>query len=134
MPQLAGLKVADIQPGMPMHGQVEGVFVVGVDRESAAFKNGLRAGDVVFGVGRARVRSVNQFTDVAARRSSRSASRSCAGTTGSNSSSAEGNRMALYMKKASTRGRDLPMTDADGRRACSSPPATACSTSWAGLK
>jgi len=63
VPQLAGLKVADIQPGMPMHGQVEGVFVAGVDRESAAFKNGLRAGDIVIGVGRARVRSVQQFTD-----------------------------------------------------------------------
>ena len=63
IPQLAGLKVADIQPGMPMHGQVEGVFVAGVDRESAAFRNGLRAGDIVIGVGRARVRSVKQFTD-----------------------------------------------------------------------
>ena len=63
VPQLAGLKVADIQPGMPMHGQVEGVFVAGVDRESAAFRNGLRAGDVIFGVGRARVRSVKQLTD-----------------------------------------------------------------------
>jgi serine protease Do/serine protease DegQ len=63
VPQLAGLKVADIQPGMPMHGQVEGVFVAGVERESAAFKNGLRAGDVIFGVGRARVRSVKQFAD-----------------------------------------------------------------------
>ncbi len=63
IPQLVGLKVADIQPGMPMHGQVEGVFVVGVDRESAAFRNGLRPGDIVIGVGRARVRSVKQFTD-----------------------------------------------------------------------
>jgi serine protease Do/serine protease DegQ len=63
VPQLAGLKVADIQPGMPMHGRVEGVFVAGVERESAAFKNGVRAGDVIFGVGRARVRSVRQFTD-----------------------------------------------------------------------
>ena len=64
VPQLAGLKVADIQPGMPMHGRVEGVFVAGVERDSAAFKNGLRAGDVIFGVGQARVRSVKQFTEV----------------------------------------------------------------------
>jgi serine protease Do/serine protease DegQ len=63
IPQLAGLKVADIQPGMPMHGQVEGVFVAGVERESAAFANGLRAGDVIIGVGRARVRTVKQFSD-----------------------------------------------------------------------
>ncbi|HTO48784.1 MAG TPA: Do family serine endopeptidase [Burkholderiales bacterium] len=63
VPQLAGLKVADIQSGMPMYGQVEGVFVVGVERESAAFKNGLHAGDVIFGVGRTRVRSVKQFNE-----------------------------------------------------------------------
>jgi serine protease Do/serine protease DegQ len=63
VPQLAGLKVADIQPGMPMYGQVEGVFAAGVERDSAAFKNGLRAGDVIFGVGRARVRSIKQFND-----------------------------------------------------------------------
>jgi Do/DeqQ family serine protease len=63
VPQLAGLKVADIQPGMPMHGRVEGVFVAGVERDSAGFKNGLRAGDVIFGVGQARVRSVKQFTE-----------------------------------------------------------------------
>jgi serine protease Do/serine protease DegQ len=63
VPQLAGLKIADIQPGMPMHGQVEGVFVAGVERDSAAFKNGLRPGDVIFGVGRARVRSIKQFSE-----------------------------------------------------------------------
>ena len=33
------------------------------DRDSAAFKNGLRAGDVIFGVGRARVRSIKQFNE-----------------------------------------------------------------------
>ena len=63
IPQLAGLKVADIQPGMPMHGRLEGIFVAGVDRDSAAFKNGLRAGDVIVGVGAARVGSVKQLTD-----------------------------------------------------------------------
>ena len=63
VPQLAGLKIADIQQGMPMYGQVEGVFVAGVERDSAAFKNGLRPGDVIFGVGRARVRSIKQFND-----------------------------------------------------------------------
>jgi serine protease Do/serine protease DegQ len=63
IPQLVGLKVADIQPGMPMHGRLEGVFVAGVDRDSAAFKNGLRAGDVIVGVGAARVGSVKQFTE-----------------------------------------------------------------------
>ena len=63
VPQLAGLKVAEVQPGMPMYGQVEGVVVTGVERDSAAAKNGLRAGDVILGVNNARVRSAKQFTE-----------------------------------------------------------------------
>jgi Do/DeqQ family serine protease len=63
VPQLAGLRVAEVQPGMPMYGQVEGVIVTGVDRESPAFKNGLRGGDVIFGVNNSRVRSIKQFTE-----------------------------------------------------------------------
>jgi len=63
VPQLAGLKVADLQPGMPAYGQLEGVFVTGSDRGSPAFKNGLRAGDVIYGVNQWRVRSVNQFLE-----------------------------------------------------------------------
>ena len=46
-----------------MHGRVEGVFVASVEKESAAFKNGLRAGDVIYGVGRTRVRVIKQFTE-----------------------------------------------------------------------
>jgi len=64
VPQLAGLKVADVQPGMPMYGQLEGVVVTGVERDSPAFKNGLRVGDVIFGVNASRVRSLKQFTEV----------------------------------------------------------------------
>ena len=63
VPQLAGLRVAEVQPGMPMHGRVEGVVVTGVDRDSPAFKNGLRTGDVIFGVNNARVRAVKEFTE-----------------------------------------------------------------------
>jgi len=63
VPQLAGLKVAEVQPGMPMYGQVEGVVVTGVERDSAASKNGLRAGDIILGVNNARVRSAKQFTE-----------------------------------------------------------------------
>jgi serine protease Do/serine protease DegQ len=63
VPQLAGLKVAEIQRGMPAYGQVEGVVVTGSDRESPAFRNGLRVGDVIYGVNQWRVRSVQQFLE-----------------------------------------------------------------------
>lgn len=58
VPQLAGARVANIEPGMPMYGQVEGVIVVAVESGSAAALNGLRAGDIIYGVNRRRVRSI----------------------------------------------------------------------------
>ena len=61
VPQLAGARVANIEPGMPMHGYVERVIVVSVEANSAAARNGLRAGDIVYGVNRRRVRSVGEF-------------------------------------------------------------------------
>jgi len=64
VPQLAGLKVAEVQPGMPAYGRQEGVVVTGSDRESAAFKTGLRVGDVIYGVNQWPVRSLKQFTEV----------------------------------------------------------------------
>jgi len=63
VPQLVGAKVADVSPGMPMYGQLEAVVVVSVERASPAFKNGLRGGDLIFGVNRVRVRNVNQFLE-----------------------------------------------------------------------
>jgi len=61
VPQLAGARVANIEPGMPMYGSVEGVIVVSVEQNSAAALRGLRAGDIVYGVNRRRVRSVGEF-------------------------------------------------------------------------
>ncbi|MBI2316567.1 MAG: DegQ family serine endoprotease [Betaproteobacteria bacterium] len=61
VPQLAGARVANIEPGMPMYGQVLGVIVASVEAKSAAARNGLRAGDIIYGVGRRRVRSVSAF-------------------------------------------------------------------------
>jgi serine protease Do/serine protease DegQ len=63
VPQLAGLKVADVQPGMPGYGKLEGVVVTGSESGSPAFKNGLRVGDVIYGVNQWRVRSVKQFIE-----------------------------------------------------------------------
>jgi serine protease Do/serine protease DegQ len=63
VPQLAGLKVADLQPGMPAYGRLEGVVVTGSDRESAAFRTGLRVGDLIYGVNQRPVRSLGQFTE-----------------------------------------------------------------------
>jgi serine protease Do/serine protease DegQ len=63
VPQLAGLKVADVQPGMPGYGKLEGVVVTGSEAGSPAFKNGLRVGDVIYGVNQWRVLSVKQFIE-----------------------------------------------------------------------
>jgi serine protease Do/serine protease DegQ len=61
VPQLAGARVADLAPGMPMYGQIEAVVVASVDQASAAFKNGLRPADLIYGVNRTRVRNVKQL-------------------------------------------------------------------------
>lgn len=61
VPQLSGARVADIAPGMPMYGNVEGAIVVGVAAGSAAAETGLRAGDIVYGVNSRRIRSVAEF-------------------------------------------------------------------------
>ena len=61
VPQLAGARVADLAPGMPLYGQIEAVMVASVEPASTAFKNGLRPGDLIYGVNRARVRNVQQF-------------------------------------------------------------------------
>jgi serine protease Do/serine protease DegQ len=46
---------------MPMYGHVEGVVVTAVEQGSAAFRNGIRPGDIVYGVNRVRVRSVQEL-------------------------------------------------------------------------
>jgi S1-C subfamily serine protease len=46
---------------MPMYGQVEAVVVASVEPATAAFTNGLRAGDLIYGVNRVRVRNVKQL-------------------------------------------------------------------------
>jgi S1-C subfamily serine protease len=61
VPQLAGLKIANIDRGNPLSSRVEGVLVVGVENGSVAAGYGLRAGDVIAAVNRRRVRNINEF-------------------------------------------------------------------------
>jgi serine protease Do/serine protease DegQ len=61
VPQLAGAKVGNIEAGMPMYGKVQGAIVTAVDSASAAYRNGLRAGDILVGVNRTRVRNAPEF-------------------------------------------------------------------------
>jgi len=61
VPVLAGATFANIEPGMPAHGRVDGVVVTRVERGSPAYRAGLRPGDVVYAVNRQRIRSVQAF-------------------------------------------------------------------------
>jgi Do/DeqQ family serine protease len=61
VPQLGGARVANIERGMPMFGEIAGAIVTAVEPNSRAAANGLRAGDIIYGVGRRRVRSVAEL-------------------------------------------------------------------------
>jgi Do/DeqQ family serine protease len=59
VPQLAGATVANLKAGAP--GKIEGVIVTQVDANSPAWLHGIRPGDVIFGVNRKKVHSVQEF-------------------------------------------------------------------------
>jgi len=61
VPQLAGVRVSDIQPGMPAYGEVEGAIVTRIEAKSPGAKTGLRPGDVLYAVNRRRVRSAAEL-------------------------------------------------------------------------
>jgi serine protease Do/serine protease DegQ len=63
VPQLAGAKVSDIEPGMPMYGSVEGAIIVAVENGSAAAQSGLQPGDIIYGVNRRRVRGARELLE-----------------------------------------------------------------------
>jgi len=61
VPQLAGVRVSNIEPGMPVHGMVEGAIITRIEANTPGAQTGLRAGDVLYGVNRSRVRSVPEL-------------------------------------------------------------------------
>ncbi|MEK6707528.1 MAG: DegQ family serine endoprotease [Pseudomonadota bacterium] len=61
VPQLAGASVANIKPGSPLHGKIEGVLVTKVEANSPAWLHGIRPGDIIIGINRRKVRSVQEF-------------------------------------------------------------------------
>ncbi|PTR15712.1 MULTISPECIES: DegQ family serine endoprotease [unclassified Nitrosospira] len=62
VPQLAGATVANFKTGA--RGKIEGVIVTQVDANSPAWLHGIRPGDIIFGVNRKKVRSVQEFLSV----------------------------------------------------------------------
>lgn len=61
VPQLAGASVANIKPGSPLHSKIEGVLVTKVEANSPAWQHGIRPGDIIIGINRRKVRSVQEF-------------------------------------------------------------------------
>jgi len=61
-PQLAGAVFQNMSAEHPLYGQFEGVVVAAVEPGSRAWNNGLRPGDVIVAVNRARVTSVGELT------------------------------------------------------------------------
>lgn len=61
--KFAGVSFLDITPGMPMHGEIQGVLVEKVDEGSLAESRGLRQGDIITGVNRRTVSSVAELED-----------------------------------------------------------------------
>jgi serine protease Do/serine protease DegQ len=64
VPELVGATVSDIEPGTPLHGRVQGALVATVKPDSPAWRQGLRPGDVIYGVNNRRVRNVAELMTV----------------------------------------------------------------------
>ncbi|HEX2830938.1 MAG TPA: Do family serine endopeptidase [Burkholderiales bacterium] len=61
-PQLAGMRVVEIERGSPLYQRIPGALVVAsVAEGSAAWQAGLRAGDIIYAVNRRRIRTVAEF-------------------------------------------------------------------------
>jgi serine protease Do/serine protease DegQ len=61
VPQLAGVRVSNIEQGMPQYGMVEGAIITRIEPHTPGAKTGLQPGDVLYGVNSRRVRSVAEL-------------------------------------------------------------------------
>ncbi len=61
-PQLSGAVFQAMGPEHPLHGQIDGVVVADVERGGRAWRNNIRPGDVIVGINRERVRSVEELS------------------------------------------------------------------------
>lgn len=59
--RLEGLSVADIDADNPAYGKINGVVIADVQRGSRAWRNGLRAGDIITSVNNKDISSVKDF-------------------------------------------------------------------------
>lgn len=63
--RLQGLTVGDIKEDNPLHGTVEGVIILNVQRGSRPWRSGLRAGDIITSVNKNPVANLQQFLKLA---------------------------------------------------------------------
>ena len=61
IPQLTGAKIANIEQGMPMYGEVQGAIITSIENNSPAARSGLQPGDIIYGVNQRRVRNVKEL-------------------------------------------------------------------------
>ena len=61
-PQLSGAVFQAMGREHPLYDQFEGVFVADVERNSRAWRNNIRAGDIIVAINRERVRSVEELS------------------------------------------------------------------------
>jgi serine protease Do/serine protease DegQ len=61
-PQLSGAVFQTMGTDHPLRGQIDGVIVADVKRNSRAWHNNLRPGDVIIAINRERVRSVEELS------------------------------------------------------------------------
>lgn len=64
VPELAGAAIANFNAGSSPRGRIEGVLVTKVDANSPAWLHGIRSGDIIVGINRKKVRSVQEFLTV----------------------------------------------------------------------
>ncbi len=62
--RLAGAVMSNIPESSPLKGRIEGVLVVDVERNSTAWRYGLRPGDVIVAVNRMRVKNLEEMRGV----------------------------------------------------------------------